>query len=217
MFIPLLCALSFPVNDHTLINPEKNTIPFETDRLIAQPVCEERVVEMAGILNQQLPNGELNGKYYESGSIKDEIWIEKKKKLLLGNLEKGIITCRFFYTKEQQEELACFVGAELNYLDDLSEGQDPLFIFWGTSINAQGKGYTVEAIRGFVSHDILRDPAFTSIIASVHPENTASIHLAQKALGAIKTKETWNYSRTQPRYFYEVDRQNVTFHPSSSS
>lgn len=203
-FIQIVFCADYP--PHTLADPEKNEQPIFSERLCGECVTGARIEQMAALLNEKLPDGRLNGHYYESGGEKDAAWIEKKKKLLLSNFVKGYVSCRFFYEKDNPDKLICFVGAELNYLDNLEIGEDPLFIFWGTSVSAQGKGYTKEAIQAFVKQDLLRDRAFTSVIASIHPDNSGSMHLAESALGAVKTKETWNYTRTQPRYFYEVSR-----------
>lgn len=203
--------------DHVLVAPLKNKTAFYTNRLIAFPANEERIQNMADLLNQKTEDGQLNGLFYENGAEKNSSWVQKKKDLLLGNLEKGLINTRFFYLKENSEKLVCFVGAELSYFDDSPNALVP---FWGTDLNFQGKGLTSEALRGFVLADILRDSAFTSLIISIHPDNVGSAHLAESVLGAPKVREGMNYSKTQPRVFYEVTSEKLkakceTFHAIS--
>lgn len=187
--------------DHVLSAPLKNNTAFYTNRLIALPANEERIQNMADLLNQKTEDGQLNGLFYESGAEKDSSWVEKKKKLLLGNLETGLINTRFFYLKDNPEKLVCFVGAELSYFD---ESPNALVPFWGADLTFQGQGLTSEALRGFVLADILRDTGCSSLIISIHPENIGSARLAESVLDAHKVRDGMNYSKTQPRAFYEV-------------
>lgn len=203
----LVCAPSSSMEkqstSHVLQESEKNNCVFETSRLIAYPADGVKIQGMADILNEQV-DGHLNGKHYESGGFKDFDWVQKKRNLILGNLEKGVISGRFFYLKENPDKLVCFVGAELSYFTESSNIFNSIVPFWGISTDYQGKGMVSEALRGFVLADILRDQHFTSLYISIHPDNNASIHLAEGVLGATKVKEGMNYSNTQPRVFYEV-------------
>ena len=200
-------AAEYEIKGHILSEPTRNNTAFFTNRLIALPANEERIQNMGDLLNQITEDGQLNGMFYESGEKKDLLWIQKKRDLLLGNLEKGLVNTRFFYLKNNPEKLVCFVGAELSYFD---ESPDALVPFWGTDLNFQGKGLTSEALRGFVLADILRDPAFTSLIISIHPANVASAHLAEHVLNANKVRDGMNHSKTQPRAFYEVSTEKLT-------
>lgn len=189
---------------HILTESSKNDAIFYTKRLIALPVNEARIKGMADLLNQQTHGGQLNGLFYESGIFKDAAWVAKKKDLLLGNLAKGLINARFFLLRDQPEKMICFVGAELSYF---SESPNALVPFWGTDLAYQGQGFSSEALRGFVLADIMRDPHFTSLLISIHPSNEGSIHLAEKVLGAQKVREGMNYTKSQPRAFYEVMKE----------
>ncbi len=214
VLITWVCASSPEIKEnsiqsHVLVEPEKNERAYLTRRLVAFPATEERIEKMADILNQQDQGDVLNGKYYENGMQKDGQWVQKKKDLIMGNLRQGLISTRFFYLRENPKELVCFVGAELSYFSDSPDTVNALVPFWGTVISHQGKSLTSEALRGFVRGDILRDPVFSSVLISVHPENMGSIHLAEGVLGAIKVGDGWNYTKTQPRAFYEVTAQNV--------
>lgn len=126
-----------------------------TERLIAYPATKDLIKQAADILNEEMEDNTINGKYYEDGKIKGEKWIERKNELILGDLDRGLSNWRFFYLREDPKYPVCFVGSELEFLENNQRG-DKIMLAWGTSIGFQGKGLTSEAIKGFLTADIGR-------------------------------------------------------------
>lgn len=175
---------------------------YATKRLIACPATINRVSLMADILNEDSINENekvVNGRYYENGEIKGENWIAHKVDLILNKL---ITKCEFFYPVDNPNKIACVVGR------DIEKNESSLFYF--TDIAYQGKGLTIEAIKAFLSLDIYSKNynGYDVLKLSIHPDNEGSIAIAKK-IGAIKMREGFNYSLTQPRHFYEISKKNL--------
>ena len=200
---------------HILLDGPKNKLCFKTDRLRAYPFQEQSIGQMASLLNEPIPCqlDQINGCFYEDGSIKDQKWIDHKIQLIGSDFQLGWPNWRFFYLKEDknQEQLVGFIGSEYRYGQSQTERGPDLTLVWGFSIPFQGQGYATEAMYGFLKFDLTRwiDPTADCIV-SIHPENIPSCRFVEKIFKESWTQEKgWNFTKTQPRLFYRISHKNL--------
>ena len=154
---------------------EMDDFLFETARLKAYAPTAIRITSMAGLLNQTDAHGRLNGRYYEDGLEKGPDWISHMEEQVL---RKKFTTCIFFYSKDTSATLTCVVGREPRYAFPTVHR-----MVYVTNIDQQGKGFTSEAVRGFLKF-LPGDSTCTSLELSIHPENVASLKIATDIVGA---------------------------------
>jgi RimJ/RimL family protein N-acetyltransferase len=183
------------------VGEPKESFLFETTRLRAYAATADRITTMAGLLNQTDGNGRLNGKYYEDGLEKGPAWILHMQEQVL---EKKFSTCIFFYAKDDLSTLACVVGREPRYAFPTVHR-----MIYVTNIDQQGKGYTSEAVRGFLKF-LPIDTACESLELSIHPENAASLRIATDVIGAAFLLKAGNVTGTQERHVYSIRQEALT-------
>ena len=176
---------------------------FYTARLQSLPPTTERIKAMAALLNDRTKGGELNSKYYEDGTEKDESWIQQKiEEILPPSSTKPDAKYMFFYTKEDPINLVCFVGRGMFNKKENS-------IFYATSPAFQGQKYTSEALQAFLRADaVFIELCCTSLVFSIHPDNAPSIRVAEK-VGAIFLRRGKNPSKTQDRHVYALPKEKL--------
>ncbi len=179
---------------------------FETLRLKAFAATAPRITAMAGLLNQTDGDGKLNGRYYEDGLEKGPTWVHHMQEQVL---EKKFSTCIFFYTKDVSPALACVVGREPRYAFPTVHR-----LVYVTNMEQQGKGFTSEAVRGFLKF-FPADSTCESLELSIHPENVASLRIATGVVGAEFLLKASNVTGTQERCVYSISREALTKRVSS--
>lgn len=181
--------------------PAEESFLFETARLRAYAATADRITAMAGLLNQTDRNGSLNGRYYEDGLEKGLAWVLHMQEQVL---KKKFSTCIFFYAKDALSTLACVVGREPRYAFPTVHR-----MIYVTNMEQQGKGYTSEAVRGFLKF-LPIDTACEFLELSIHPENAASLRIATDVIGAAFLLKAGNVTGTQERYVYSIGQEALT-------
>lgn len=203
MKIIILCLFLSSILSATSLSlegPEESCL-FETARLRAYAATADRITAMAGLLNQTDGNGRLNGRYYGDGLEKGPAWILHMQGQIL---EKNFSRCIFFYAKDDLSTLACVVGREPRYAFPTVHR-----MIYVTNSDQQGKGYTSEAVRGFLKF-LPIDTACESLELSIHPENAASLRIATDVIGATFLLKAGNVTGTQERYVYSIKQEALT-------
>ncbi len=190
------CASAEILSDEILASANEKAL-FATKRLTAFPATPGRITGMADILNQD-NGGKLNGQFYEDGLAKDVKWVAHKQELF----SKYDIKYAFFYMNDSDfSEIACIVGREPDFSTQTIQR-----FFYITNVKYQKIGITSEAIRGFLKADSID---YKILELSIHPGNESSVAIAQKVIGASKTGEGENYTKTQSRHFYTISGEEL--------
>lgn len=119
-------------------------------------------------------------------------------------LKKKFSTCIFFYPKDALSTLACVVGREPRYT--LPTIHRMVYV---TNMEHQGKGYTSEAVKGFLKF-LPIDTACETLELSIHPENIASLKIATDVVGATFLLKASNVTGTQERCVYSIKQEELT-------
>lgn len=189
----------------SLVSAEEDPL-FETARLKAYAATANRITAMAGLLNQTDGDGRLNGRYYEDGLEKGPAWVLHMQEQVL---KKKFSTCIFFYIKDASSALACVVGREPRYAFPTVHR-----MVYVTNMEQQGKGFTSEAVRGFLKF-LPTDSTCESLELSIHPENVGSLRIAADVVGATFLLKASNVTGTQERCVYSISQEALTKQISS--